>query len=166
MTWLVFLPSFIYCEGESDNKRCLLPPSCLCNSQVGDLRHYGSQLGAFENPPPGSPALYDCLLRHLPDRSRCGDGHQGGDQFAQVEVKVVQAGEDHGSDTLVVFQGLATGSLLYVVFFEIMEKERKRAVSGLLQVRCVRSHGEGALSTNCPLFCGRIARTWSQLGPT
>ena len=36
-----------------------------------------------------------------------------------------------------VFQGLATGSLLYVVFFEIMEKERKRAVSGLLQVRCV-----------------------------
>ena len=51
----------------------------------------------------------------------------------------MQAGEDHGSDTLVVFQGLATGSLLYVVFFEIMEKERKRAVSGLLQVRCVRS---------------------------
>jgi hypothetical protein len=34
----------------------------------------------------------------------------------------------------VVFQGLATGSLLYVVFFEIMEKERSKSVSGLLQV--------------------------------
>ena len=45
-----------------------------------------------------------------------------------------QAGEGHGSDTLVIFQGLATGSLLYVVFFEIMEKERAKVVSGLLQV--------------------------------
>ena len=46
----------------------------------------------------------------------------------------LQAGEGHGSDTLVIFQGLATGSLLYVVFFEIMEKERAKVVSGLLQV--------------------------------
>ena len=36
---------------------------------------------------------------------------------------------------LIVLQGLATGSLLYVVFFEIMEKERQRAVPGVLQVR-------------------------------
>jgi len=52
-------------------------------------------------------------------------------------MAIKEAGEDHGSDTLVVFQGLATGSLLYVVFFEIMEKERKRAVSGLLQATCL-----------------------------
>ena len=75
-------------------------------------------------------------------------------------LDVLQAGEDHGSDTLVVFQGLATGSLLYVVFFEIMEKERKREVSGLLQVRCVApmwvSH---AACENCPQFCGKIAHT-------
>ena len=32
------------------------------------------------------------------------------------------------------FQGLATGSLFYVVFFEILEKERQKNVNGLLQV--------------------------------
>ena len=31
-------------------------------------------------------------------------------------------------------QGIATGSLLYVVFFEILEKERQKHVSGILQV--------------------------------
>ena len=36
---------------------------------------------------------------------------------------------------LVVLQGLATGSLLYVVFFEILEKERQKTVPGVLQVR-------------------------------
>ena len=35
---------------------------------------------------------------------------------------------------LIVLQGIATGSLLYVVFFEILEKERQKAVPGLLQV--------------------------------
>ena len=35
---------------------------------------------------------------------------------------------------LIVVQGIATGSLLYVVFFEILEKERQKAVPGLLQV--------------------------------
>ena len=35
---------------------------------------------------------------------------------------------------LIVLQGLATGSLLYVVFFEIMEKERQKSVPGVLQV--------------------------------
>merc|ERR1711892_1062215 len=36
---------------------------------------------------------------------------------------------------LIVLQGLATGSLLYVVFFEILEKERQKLVPGVLQVR-------------------------------
>jgi len=35
---------------------------------------------------------------------------------------------------LIVVQGIATGSLLYVVFFEILEKERQKSVPGLLQV--------------------------------
>jgi len=35
---------------------------------------------------------------------------------------------------LIVLQGLATGSLLYVVFFEILEKERQKSVPGVLQV--------------------------------
>ena len=33
-----------------------------------------------------------------------------------------------------LLQGLATGSLFYVVFFEILEKERQKQVNGLLQV--------------------------------
>ena len=32
------------------------------------------------------------------------------------------------------FQGLATGTLLYVVFFEVLEKERQKKKNGLLQV--------------------------------
>jgi len=35
---------------------------------------------------------------------------------------------------LVVVQGIATGSLLYVVFFEILEKERQKEVNGIVQV--------------------------------
>jgi hypothetical protein len=38
------------------------------------------------------------------------------------------------TNALIVLQGLATGSLFYVVFFEILEKERQKAVSGVLQV--------------------------------
>lgn len=34
---------------------------------------------------------------------------------------------------LLVFEGLATGSLLYVVFFEILEKERVKDVNGFAQ---------------------------------
>jgi len=34
---------------------------------------------------------------------------------------------------LIILQGIATGSLLYVVFFEILEKERQKHVSGILQ---------------------------------
>ena len=33
-----------------------------------------------------------------------------------------------------VLNGLAVGSLLYVVFFEILEKERSKKTNGLLQV--------------------------------
>ena len=35
---------------------------------------------------------------------------------------------------LIVLQGLATGSLLYVVFFEVIEKERQKGTSGMIQV--------------------------------
>ena len=33
-----------------------------------------------------------------------------------------------------VLQGLATGTLLYVVFFEVIEKERQKGTAGLLQI--------------------------------
>lgn len=33
-----------------------------------------------------------------------------------------------------ILQGLATGTLLYVVFFEVIEKERLKQTSGVLQV--------------------------------
>jgi len=36
--------------------------------------------------------------------------------------------------TVTVLQGLATGTLLYVVFFEVLEKEREKKRNGLLQV--------------------------------
>ena len=43
--------------------------------------------------------------------------------------------DDLAGNSLIVLQGLATGSLLYVVFFEIMEKERQKPVPGIIQVR-------------------------------
>ena len=42
---------------------------------------------------------------------------------------------------------MATGSLLYVVFFEILEKERQKEVSGVLQVRILLS------SSDCTVLC-------------
>jgi zinc transporter 1/2/3 len=43
--------------------------------------------------------------------------------------------EDSLQNNLVtVLQGLATGTLLYVVFFEIIEKERQKKTNGMLQV--------------------------------
>ena len=43
--------------------------------------------------------------------------------------------EDAQSVGVTLMQGIATGSLLYVVFFEILEKERAKAeVPGLVQV--------------------------------
>jgi zinc transporter 1/2/3 len=35
-----------------------------------------------------------------------------------------------------ILQGLATGTLLYVVFFEVIEKERLKGTNGILQVEC------------------------------
>ena len=42
--------------------------------------------------------------------------------------------ENINTTALIVVQGIATGSLLYVVFFEILEKERQKPVPGVLQV--------------------------------
>jgi len=42
--------------------------------------------------------------------------------------------QDVNHTGLIVVQGIATGSLLYVVFFEILEKERQKSVPGLFQV--------------------------------
>ena len=36
---------------------------------------------------------------------------------------------------VVILQGLAAGTLLYVVFFEVIEKERVKGTNGLVQVR-------------------------------
>lgn len=38
------------------------------------------------------------------------------------------------SNVVTVLQGLATGTLLYVVFFEVIEKERTKGTNGILQV--------------------------------
>ncbi len=38
------------------------------------------------------------------------------------------------SAAVTVLQGLATGTLLYVVFFEIIEKERSKGTNGMMQV--------------------------------
>ena len=37
-----------------------------------------------------------------------------------------------------MLQGLATGTLLYVVFFEVIEKERLKGTSGMVQVSVVQ----------------------------
>jgi len=42
--------------------------------------------------------------------------------------------ESANGAALIVVQGIATGSLLYVVFFEILEKERQKSIPGLVQV--------------------------------
>ena len=43
--------------------------------------------------------------------------------------------EEHVNNTaLIVLQGIATGSLLYVVFFEVIEKERAGRTSHSLQL--------------------------------
>ena len=39
------------------------------------------------------------------------------------------------TSAVTVLQGLATGTLLYVVFFEVIEKERLKKTNGLLMVR-------------------------------
>ena len=38
------------------------------------------------------------------------------------------------SSAVTILQGLATGTLLYVVFFEVVEKERQKGTNGIIQV--------------------------------
>jgi len=46
---------------------------------------------------------------------------------------VLKEESETGGAALLIFQGIATGSLLYVVFFEILEKERVKEVNGFAQ---------------------------------
>ena len=51
-------------------------------------------------------------------------------------TETVSREEDVQSPGVIALQGLATGTLLYVVFFELLEKERqKKGVNSLIQVR-------------------------------
>ena len=45
-----------------------------------------------------------------------------------------------------ILQGLATGTLLYVAFFEVIEKERMKKTSGLLIVSCKLLSNEDVLT--------------------
>ncbi len=51
--------------------------------------------------------------------------------------ETVQSEADVQSSLVTVLQGLATGTLLYVVFFEVIEKEREKGTNGILQVRAI-----------------------------
>ena len=48
--------------------------------------------------------------------------------------ETVQSEESLQNSLVTVLQGLATGTLLYVVFFEVIEKERLKGTSGAVQV--------------------------------
>lgn len=50
--------------------------------------------------------------------------------------ETVKSEADTQTVAVTVLQGLATGTLLYVVFFEVIEKERFKGTSGLVQVSC------------------------------
>ena len=73
------------------------------------------------------------------------------------DIIILTATQDQGGAALIVFQGLATGSLLYVVFFEILEKERKKAVPGVLQVWA------GGLCISLPWCAGTLSQSWLHL---
>ena len=53
--------------------------------------------------------------------------------IALSETATTEAAIQNSLVTLL--QGLATGTLLYVVFFEVIEKERIKGTSGLVQVK-------------------------------
>jgi len=56
---------------------------------------------------------------------------------AAIGILISETVTDSGSlQTLAItiLQGLATGSLIYVVFFEVIEKERQKKTNGLLIV--------------------------------
>jgi hypothetical protein len=55
-------------------------------------------------------------------------------------TETVSREEEVQSPTVIALQGVATGTLLYVVFFELLEKERARkGVNSLIQVREIDS---------------------------
>ena len=49
--------------------------------------------------------------------------------------ETVSSEADVQTSAVTVLQGLATGTLLYVVFFEVIEKERLKKTNGLMMVR-------------------------------
>lgn len=58
-----------------------------------------------------------------------------------IGIALTETGQGEGTDEkalqtplITVLQGLAAGTLVYVVFFEVLEKERKKKINGLLQV--------------------------------
>lgn len=50
-------------------------------------------------------------------------------------AETVQSDSTLQSPLVTILQGLATGTLLYVVFFEVLEKERQSGTNGIFQVR-------------------------------
>ena len=53
---------------------------------------------------------------------------------ARMFITCPQSEAETQTVAVTVMQGLATGTLLYVVFFEVWEKEREKKTSGMLQV--------------------------------
>ena len=53
-----------------------------------------------------------------------------------IGIWIMSVSDGDVGDSLVsaVFQGLACGTILYVTFFEILERERSKNVSGLVQL--------------------------------
>lgn len=45
------------------------------------------------------------------------------------------ASDEYQGPAVTVLQGLATGTLIYVVFFEVLEKERAKGTNGIWQVQ-------------------------------
>ena len=51
-----------------------------------------------------------------------------------IGIGLVQSNNSASNGPAAILNGLAAGTLLYVVFFEILEKERQKKSNGLLQV--------------------------------
>lgn len=49
-------------------------------------------------------------------------------------AETVQSESSLQSPLVTILQGLATGTLLYVAFFEVLEKERQNETSGIFKV--------------------------------
>ena len=54
--------------------------------------------------------------------------------IALIESNKGSENEAESSASAAILNGLAAGTLVYVVFFEILEKERQKKSNGLLQV--------------------------------